>query len=110
MMKQLQRIAISSAASLAFSGCAITAYGPELNTSFTYRDQTIQSHSQDIFPEAKTAALVSTSCSGFIPYTVMVSPIIPLPPIIPVWSKPKPIVEVDIDTTRTEKTEDVAVT
>jgi len=103
MMRQLQVLLISSAMSLAVSGCAITTYGPRLNTSFTYRGETIQGYViKDIFPEANTAMSVSTPCVGF-PYTGMAFPIIPLPPIIPVWFlAPDPSVKIHIDTTRAE--------
>jgi len=103
MMRQLRVLLISSAMSLAVSGCAVTTYGPTLNTSFTYRGETIQGYViKDIFPEANTAMSVSTSCVGF-PYTGMAFPIIPLPPIVPVWFlAPDPSVKIQIDTTRAE--------
>ncbi len=104
-VKQLLVIVIGSAASLAIFGCALTVYGPELNTSFTYRDQTIQGQGfiKDIFPEAMSNVSVLTHCSGLIPYTMMMSPIIPLPPIIPMWfARPEPDVILQIDTTRSE--------
>ena len=91
---------ISSVAALLSSGCAISQYGPELNTSLTYRDKTFQRPIiEDLYPEEDGLVVVSTSCAGLIPYTVMMSPIIPLPPIIPTWFwKSKASVTVRLDT------------